>query len=122
MRPSLNMLDEELTARIVDEAMRVLAEVGMEVRGLEMRRRLRETLAELDADPDVAKVPCRFTGSPYRLTPSRIAPPRLPFGATLLPAAGPGHLPGGLPGDFAPHGARWTPVGMPDPPRGSYRN
>jgi cell division protein FtsI/penicillin-binding protein 2 len=32
--------------------------------------------AALDADPDLAKVPCRFTGSPYRLTPSRIDPPR----------------------------------------------
>jgi cell division protein FtsI/penicillin-binding protein 2 len=32
--------------------------------------------AALDADPEVAKVPCRFTGSPYRLTPSRIDPPR----------------------------------------------
>jgi hypothetical protein len=32
--------------------------------------------AALEADPDVAKVPCRFTGSPYRLTPSRLDPPR----------------------------------------------
>ena len=33
MRPSLNILDPELTGRIVDEAKRVLAEVGMEIRG-----------------------------------------------------------------------------------------
>jgi hypothetical protein len=32
--------------------------------------------AALDADPEVSKVPCRFTGSPYRLTPSRLDPPR----------------------------------------------
>ena len=32
--------------------------------------------AALEADPDVAKVPCRFTGSPYRLTPNRLDPPR----------------------------------------------
>jgi len=32
--------------------------------------------AALEADPDVAKLPCRFTGSPYRLTPSRLDPPR----------------------------------------------
>src|SRR5262249_36320367 len=32
--------------------------------------------AALDADPDAAKIPCRFSGSPYRLTPSRIDPPR----------------------------------------------
>ena len=34
------MLAPELIDRIVDEAMRVLAEVGMEIRGPEMRRRL----------------------------------------------------------------------------------
>lgn len=42
MRPSLNILDAELTGRIVDEALRVVAEVGMEIRGPEMRRRLLE--------------------------------------------------------------------------------
>ncbi len=42
MRPSLNMLAPELIERIVDEAKRVLAEVGMEIRGAEMRRRLLE--------------------------------------------------------------------------------
>ena len=40
MRPSLNMMSPDLTARIVDEAKRVLAETGMEIRGHEMRRRL----------------------------------------------------------------------------------
>jgi trimethylamine--corrinoid protein Co-methyltransferase len=34
------MLDDELILRILDEAKRVLAEVGMEIRGPEMRRRL----------------------------------------------------------------------------------
>ena len=48
MRPSLNILDAELTSRIVDEAMRVLAEVGMEIRGPEMRRRLLEHGLPLD--------------------------------------------------------------------------
>ena len=42
MRPSLNILDDELIERIVDEAKRVLVEVGMEIRGPEMRRRLVE--------------------------------------------------------------------------------
>ena len=42
VRPSLNILAPELTDRIVDEAKRVLAEVGMEIRGPEMRRRLLE--------------------------------------------------------------------------------
>jgi trimethylamine---corrinoid protein Co-methyltransferase len=42
MRPSLNILEPELIGRIVDEAMRVLSETGMEIRGAEMRRRLVE--------------------------------------------------------------------------------
>ena len=48
MRPSLNILEPELTARIVDEAKRVLAEVGMEIRGAEMRRRLLDHGLPLD--------------------------------------------------------------------------
>lgn len=31
--------------------------------------------AALDAAPRTARLPCRYTGSPYRLTPSRIDPP-----------------------------------------------
>jgi trimethylamine---corrinoid protein Co-methyltransferase len=49
MRPSLNILGDELTGRIVDEAKRVLAEVGMEIRGPEMRRRLVEHGLPMDA-------------------------------------------------------------------------
>ena len=50
MRPSLNILDAELIGRIVDEAKRVLAEVGFEIRGPEMRRRLVEAgLPQTDA-------------------------------------------------------------------------
>jgi trimethylamine--corrinoid protein Co-methyltransferase len=40
MRPSLNILEPELIDRIVDEAKRVLAELGMEVRGAVLRQRL----------------------------------------------------------------------------------
>jgi len=32
--------------------------------------------AALDHDPDLARLPCRFRGSPYRLTRSRIDPPK----------------------------------------------
>ena len=49
MRPSLSILEPELIARIVDEAKRVLAEVGMEIRGAGMRRRLVEAGLPLDA-------------------------------------------------------------------------
>jgi peptidoglycan glycosyltransferase len=31
--------------------------------------------AALDLDPQTARLPCRYRGSPYRLTPSRIDPP-----------------------------------------------
>jgi trimethylamine--corrinoid protein Co-methyltransferase len=43
------VLDDDLIARIVDEAKRVLAETGMEIRGAEMRRRLVEAGLPLDA-------------------------------------------------------------------------
>ena len=42
MRPGLNILEPELVGRIVDEAKRVLAEHGMEIRGPGMRERLME--------------------------------------------------------------------------------
>jgi cell division protein FtsI/penicillin-binding protein 2 len=32
--------------------------------------------AALGVDPDTARLPCRYSGSPYRLTPARIDPPR----------------------------------------------
>src|SRR6185369_12684427 len=40
MRPGVNILEPELIGRVVDEAKRVLAEHGFEIRGAEMRRRL----------------------------------------------------------------------------------
>ncbi len=48
MRPNLNIMDDALIGQIVDEAKRVLAEVGMEIRGAEMRRRLLERGLPLD--------------------------------------------------------------------------
>ena len=49
MRPKLTVMDPGLIERILDEAFRVLAEVGMEIRGHEMRRRLLEHGLPLDA-------------------------------------------------------------------------
>lgn len=49
MRPTLHVLSDDLIARIVDEAKRVLAETGMEIRGPEMRRRLVEAGLPTDA-------------------------------------------------------------------------
>jgi len=42
MRPTLRVLEPELIERVLDEAKRVLATTGMEIRGAEMRRRLLE--------------------------------------------------------------------------------
>jgi trimethylamine--corrinoid protein Co-methyltransferase len=80
-RPRLEILDPALIDQIIDEAKRVLAEVGMEIRGPEMRRRLIE--AGLPTRPDgrvlfpravveaaIASAPSSFTlydrdGSPH---------------------------------------------------------
>ena len=40
MRPTLRVLGPDLIERIVEEAKRVLAKTGMEIRGAELRRRL----------------------------------------------------------------------------------
>jgi trimethylamine--corrinoid protein Co-methyltransferase len=40
MRPTLNVLNEELIVRILDEAKRIMAETGMDIRGERMRERL----------------------------------------------------------------------------------
>ena len=40
MRPTLNVLGEDLIEKILTEAKRILAETGMEIRGEQMRQRL----------------------------------------------------------------------------------
>ena len=42
MRPSLNMISDQLSRQIVDEAKRILAETGMDIRGENLRERLLE--------------------------------------------------------------------------------
>src|SRR5262245_55566882 len=42
MRPSLNVISEELIVRVLGEAKRILAEIGIEVRGPRLRQRLLE--------------------------------------------------------------------------------
>ena len=54
MRPKLSVLDDALVDRILDEAKRILAETGMEIRGPEMRRRLLD--AGLPSDPTGTRV------------------------------------------------------------------
>ncbi len=52
MRPTLNVLSDELIERIVDEAMDILAKVGMEIRGPAMRQRLLDAGLPLNAAGD----------------------------------------------------------------------
>lgn len=52
MRPTLKIIDDALIVRILDEAKRVLAEIGMEVRGPELRRRLLEHGLKTNASGD----------------------------------------------------------------------
>ena len=49
MRPTLNVLSEELIVRILDEAKRIMAEKGMEIRGAKMRQRLLDHGLKADA-------------------------------------------------------------------------
>jgi trimethylamine--corrinoid protein Co-methyltransferase len=49
MRPTLNVLSEEMIIRILDEAKRIMAETGMEIRGAGMRQRLIDHGLKTDA-------------------------------------------------------------------------
>ena len=40
MRPTLNVISPELSAKVVTEAKRILAETGIDIRGPGMRKRL----------------------------------------------------------------------------------
>ena len=49
MRPSLNIISDELIKKIVDEAKRILAETGMDIRGASLRQRLLDHGLKTDA-------------------------------------------------------------------------
>jgi trimethylamine--corrinoid protein Co-methyltransferase len=49
MRPTLNILSEEMIVRILDEAKRIMAETGMEIRGEKMRQRLLDHGMKMDS-------------------------------------------------------------------------
>ena len=72
VRPSLNILAPELIDRIVDEAKRVLAEVGMEIRGPEMRRRLLEAGLPTNAAGDRVLFPRDRRRARHRRRPARL--------------------------------------------------
>ena len=50
MRPTLNVLSDKLIEEILDEAKRILAEVGMEIRGTNLRQRLIDHGLKTDKD------------------------------------------------------------------------
>jgi trimethylamine--corrinoid protein Co-methyltransferase len=81
MRPTLNILSDELIAEILTEAKRIMAETGIEVRGENMRKRLLDNGLKTDdngrvlftpdvVDAAIASTPKSFTlfdrdGDPY---------------------------------------------------------
>ena len=81
MRPTLNVLSDELIAKVLTEAKRIMAETGIEVRGESMRKRLLDSGLKTDdngrvlfspdvVDAAIASTPKSFTlydrdGNPY---------------------------------------------------------
>ena len=53
MRPSLNIVSDQLIGQILDEARRILSEIGIEVRGAALRQRL---LRVIDAAQDSVRM------------------------------------------------------------------
>ncbi len=52
MRPTINVIDDHLVAEILDEARRILGEIGVEVRGARLRRRLLDHGLPIDRHTD----------------------------------------------------------------------
>lgn len=50
MRPQLRVIDDQLVPKILEEAKRILAEIGVEIRGDSLRRRLLESEPQLRLD------------------------------------------------------------------------
>ncbi len=82
MRPTLNVLSDDLIERILNDAKRLMAETGMEIRGPQMKKRLQEHGLKTDASGErilfprevvetaIANAPSSFTlytrdGDPY---------------------------------------------------------
>ncbi|MEO8462568.1 MAG: trimethylamine methyltransferase family protein [Chloroflexota bacterium] len=70
MRPTIRVLDDALIGRILDEALRVLATTGMEIRGAEMRRRLLEHGLPMDATGSRVLFPRAIVEAAVRTAPA----------------------------------------------------
>jgi len=67
MRPRLRVVPDELVTPILAEAKRILAEIGIEVRGAPLRQRLLEQGLKLARTADDAE---RVRSSPWSRAPS----------------------------------------------------
>ena len=99
VRPRLDVLDADLIGRILDEAKRILAETGMEVRGPEMRRRLLEAGLPSDSTGtrvlfprDVVERAIATAPSSFVLSDRAVTPPAHLGGARVQFAPGCGGL------------------------------
>lgn len=70
MRPTLNILSEELIGRILDEARRILAETGVDIRGETMRARLLDAGLRADKSSDRILFPAEIVEQAIETAPS----------------------------------------------------
>ncbi|MEE4216946.1 MAG: trimethylamine methyltransferase family protein [Xanthomonadales bacterium] len=73
MRPTLNALSGELTGRILDEAKRILAETGMDIRGATMRARLLDLGLKTDRNNGRVLFPAEVVERAIETAPSSFA-------------------------------------------------
>jgi trimethylamine--corrinoid protein Co-methyltransferase len=69
MRPTLNIISDELISRIVEEAKRILAETGMDIRGASLRQRLLDHGLKTDASGERILFPADVVERAIETTP-----------------------------------------------------
>lgn len=69
MRPTLNVISEDLISRIVDEAKKIMAETGMDIRGQSLRSRLLEYGLKVDASSNRVLFPADIVERAIASTP-----------------------------------------------------
>ncbi len=70
MRPSIQVADERMIARILDEAKRILSEIGVEVRGAPLRQRLLDAGLKMDAGGERVLFPAEVVERAIAAAPS----------------------------------------------------
>jgi len=69
MRPTLNILDNDLIAKILAEAKRIMAETGMEIRGANLRQRLLDSGLRTDSTGSRILFPAEVVASAVESAP-----------------------------------------------------